>query len=77
MRKICALALWVWVVTVAGGGCFTEEAEMGPCERKAIACQNSCYKMEAKGPCFACCNDNASACRADGGYSFYSCPNKE
>lgn len=77
MRKICALALWLWVVSVAGGGCVTEEAEVGPCERKAAACHHKCNVADMGPACTSCCAENGAACRADAGYSFYSCPDKE
>lgn len=79
MRKVCALVLWVWVVMVAGGGCSgADDPPLTACERKARACQNSCFKAGAGSACFRCCTDNSAACSSDAGsYSFYSCPDKE
>jgi hypothetical protein len=81
MKRFLAAMMLVGMAAMvgAGGGCTPDgpEAEMDRCGRKGVACQNSCYKAEAGAACFACCADNTSACRADAGYSFFSCPDKE
>jgi len=60
-------------------GCTTDptEADRDPCARKAGACHNTCYKADLGEKCHACCDDNGSSCANDGGYRFYSCPDKE
>jgi hypothetical protein len=78
MKNVIAAILLTSLVGFGGlGGCRTEEGEPGPCERKNAACHNTCYKADLGERCHGCCDDNFSSCRADAGYGFYACPDKE
>lgn len=59
-------------------GCSgADKPELTPCELKATACQNSCFKAGGNPGCLNCCIDNRDACQKGESYSFYPCPDKE
>jgi len=72
---VLRLSLMALFLTV--GGCQDDFDDMPPCDKKAIACQNSCFKSGAGPACSTCCSQAQKACAADESYSFFWCSSKE
>jgi len=73
-----ALVLRVSLValSLSFSGCPEDFDDLPPCQRKAIACQNNCYKAGAGSACLRCCTEAESACTKGESHSFFWCPNK-
>jgi len=74
MRAL-VLRLSLVTLSLSFSGCPNFD-ELPPCDRKAIACQNSCFKSGSGSACQNCCSDAQKACTMGESYSFYWCPNK-
>ena len=70
------LRLSLVALALSFSGCSDFE-DLPPCDQKAIACKNSCFKAGADAPCFACCAEAQHACTKGESYSFFWCPNKK
>ncbi|MDC0741030.1 hypothetical protein [Polyangium mundeleinium] len=64
-------------LSFAMGGCSDDFDDLPPCQKKAIACKNNCFKSGAGSACVGCCDEARDACMKGENHSFFWCPNKE
>jgi hypothetical protein len=69
------LRLSLVALALSFSGCPSFD-ELPPCQRKSVACKNSCFKAGAADACSQCCVEAEDACTAGRIYSFFWCPNK-
>ena len=69
------LRLHLVALALSLSGCPSFD-ELPVCDRKVIACQNTCHKSGASSACVDCCNEAHRACIKGENYSFHSCGNK-